>query len=849
MAGETVLIEPLNGGLVTSRDPSMLNSGELELCNNTIYRPNDDAIWKAPGRNAYNTAALATPVKGLRVLTFDTLTNPWIIAYYGSTLAYSEMLTEAQNFTTIATTFGSGATLDSVFYNNKHYLLKGVGADDGTALEGPNHAALASASGPYYRRHGLAPVVSMPPVVVNTGTGYGWPVTKSFPAGWYFFLITEVHDVGGADELESAFEGTPSPAKITLATQGVLVTFPTTLVNDGTDSQGTPLINAWRVYMSTALGTQPDLSVDAVQPPFPSLDSYSMVAEVTYVAGAQTTIIGQGGTQVGPRFPGAEVDVTSTWTIKSNDRLDDSLNAGTSTIGAKYAAYTFGFTTVTGAVAGISVEVKWRCVAIGNVIAAQHSLNVALTKTAAGANTPIGGTTRSTGTQGTTSYRIDTFGGPQDTWGTTWALGDINGAAAFGVLVTSVTGGTYTTLVDYVKVTVYSGVIRFGQPYPVVSINVGDEIIVESANSEPPVASTGDVFESQMMVNDLTNRAIMRYSIPDKVEYFPKDYYLQFSSKEQDVVTCVRRLGNKAIVGLKHQLYRVNYLPRQLDAEFDRGRSVEAISETHGIIGAQAAALFSPPDKPQMLAYVSSQGIHATDGYQTTTLSEDLDWQNTVAQAFLDTCLLINYPKLYSLVLYYTPFGAVSDLKKKALWFNYHPSHVKSNGKLLVSGPNDVWAASVTMARRNNEWTMLTGHLTDGKVYVEDREYDSDDSNARAAVDIRTRRLFQAGIGYETTTERVWVRHSASSPAITWTCNTRYQNTDGDLVLPTDWFTDTFTTTLKTLSRLDGIHVLGESHQYQLTTPDLGASGNSGNSISYIGVEVGGHGLQDNPSA
>ena len=42
-------------GVVTARDASLLGEGEVAKADDCIYRPNDPAIWKAPGRTAYGT--------------------------------------------------------------------------------------------------------------------------------------------------------------------------------------------------------------------------------------------------------------------------------------------------------------------------------------------------------------------------------------------------------------------------------------------------------------------------------------------------------------------------------------------------------------------------------------------------------------------------------------------------------------------------------------------------------------------------------------------------------------------------------------------------------------------------
>ena len=44
----------MSGGLVDSKDPSLLAEGELSRADDIVYRPNDPAIHKAPGRKNFN---------------------------------------------------------------------------------------------------------------------------------------------------------------------------------------------------------------------------------------------------------------------------------------------------------------------------------------------------------------------------------------------------------------------------------------------------------------------------------------------------------------------------------------------------------------------------------------------------------------------------------------------------------------------------------------------------------------------------------------------------------------------------------------------------------------------------
>src|SRR5690349_21022659 len=219
MAGENLFVEPVNGGLVNVRDPSLLRPGELVQCDDMHYLPNDQALYKVKGRTKYNTTAAPAAIQGLRHLLFDDVTDV-LLAHYGTSYAYSVFDDEVESggtpFTVLATTVGQGATLDAVHYNNKHTLLNGMHADIGSAADGPNQVLKSSY---IMRRHGLAPVASWGTTAPALVTG-SWPNDSDLPLGWYFFIFTEVHDAGGADEVESTFNGTPAAINVTASNKG-----------------------------------------------------------------------------------------------------------------------------------------------------------------------------------------------------------------------------------------------------------------------------------------------------------------------------------------------------------------------------------------------------------------------------------------------------------------------------------------------------------------------------------------------------------------------------------------------------------------------------------------------------
>ena len=188
-----------------------------------------------------------------------------------------------------------------------------------------------------------------------------------------------------------------------------------------------------------------------------------------------------------------------------------------------------------------------------------------------------------------------------------------------------------TVRVDYIAAKVsYNGTTDSSVQFPSVVYTCGDEVSQVGKNGPPPSSSTGDIFQGSLVVNDLDDASLIRYSYPGEPESFPSTYYLNFETRENDAVRMIKVVNNRLIVGLDSSLWRVNYLPNERDAQFDRGLATECISRDYGVINPMCCCTFTPDGPSELLAFVSDQGIHYTDGYNFTTLTDGIDWRTDV---------------------------------------------------------------------------------------------------------------------------------------------------------------------------------------------------------------------------
>lgn len=279
-------------------------------------------------------------------------------------------------------------------------------------------------------------------------------------------------------------------------------------------------------------------------------------------------------------------------------------------------------------------------------------------------------------------------------------------------------------------------------------------------NGIPPIATTGDIFEDSLVLNDVSDKTKIWYSWQDEPHKFPLFNYIRFETKEADEVTLIRSMGQHIVVCLRDSAWRVDFLPRPADSEFDIGRVKTQIEDALGCVGPQAGALFNAGNGIQ-LAYISRYGLVFTDGYTWDIVTDDLDWNETVNITKLPQAILINNPKMYRLEMYYASHG--SNVNDKALYFHYHPFHNKSDNsfRAKVSGPIDIPSECAFVANIGDQHRVLVGQS--GTLYLQGGGVEWRDGQS-PAFSIRTGDLYLAGQGQEYKLNRLWIHHPQSLP-------------------------------------------------------------------------------------
>lgn len=671
---------------------------------------------------------------------------------------------------------------------------------------------------------GLRPVTTAPTIAVQSAQSTGWSVTKG--AGTYWILITEIFspiaDIKAAEKnpnlrpriIESAYLAADPAAKdqalsiglpiaaviTTVATQNIKITFPTP-VNNGTDGY---YATHWGVYIYGPSADRPSLaSMRRCQ----TVSIYDTTGNPNTCTLSDTTPT-QGG------YPSTVADGPPLWVgggtgFTNSNRMvgapDDyaasSRNGGSTKSIVENGSVTLSaFKSVVGAtdfsssapyngypVIGIEVRVRAWANASGDTVG-HAAYWFYLSDSSGTKKTPL--IIQQIGLK----HEEHVHGGMTDKMGVAWLYSDIPGIK-INIGHYNTDGKTELDF-DAVTVTIYynTATVNFDGPaYRVVTYR--DQVgmtVSDPAKLTPPACSTGDFYEGSLVLNDIDKINRIVYSLPGDPEAFPKPYELSFNTKKRDKVTLIKTLGPILIVGMENSIKRVNYLPRETDTDMQSGIAHEDIVGDHGIPGPFCAVKFDMPGVGITLAYVSSAGIFITDGRNSTPLNNDFNWASTVKLSALSTAIMRVYPKEKWIALYYCPAGAVHNRNTRVLYFCYQADKIKPGNLLPAVGPCVVSARSACEAYVDGTHYLLTGHETDGYVYVEDSGttipsgYKATQTATASTLGdgkagsgdvvltpfIRSRKMYPAGIENDAREDRILLLYSPYGTSVTKTATT-----------------------------------------------------------------------------
>jgi len=342
---------------------------------------------------------------------------------------------------------------------------------------------------------------------------------------------------------------------------------------------------------------------------------------------------------------------------------------------------------------------------------------------------------------------------------THWALYSTAGGGLFptGAEISEVALGV--TFIDDLRTT-NGAPLPSGATYEVWVANIFGTTQVTPRWGPPPIATTGDVFEDSLVLNDISDPSLIKYSFPDSPHAFPAFNFIRFETREHDEVKVIRRMGSVIMIGLRNSLWMVRILPRPEDAQFNTTRVKQQVEGALGVVGTYAATTFSY-GQGLRFAYVSVGGVVVANEASWDVIDDDIDWRNTVEIDLLSSAVLKDNPKKYRLELYYTPKGGTSNTE--ALYYHYHPFHSKGGGgsfRAKVTGPINVKGDDADIATLGTDKRMFTASVA--QLFLEDEGSGDESSAGGINYNIKTGDDFLYGIGGEGRVDTFWVHHDAN---------------------------------------------------------------------------------------
>lgn len=707
--------ERLNRGLVNIRDPAELEAGELSGGRNFTYFPGDPAIYRSTGRAAFGTAtAAAGEVDGLRHITFDTGDSYLVAMVTGATQAKYRIAPVGDTgvFSDLATIATAGSTLEAVHFRNRYFLFNGASQDVSATAVNSNLVVYLSATAvgttPSARQHGMLPVLATPTTATAAGT-FSQPVT-----GYYEYWTTEIAKLtqDSADfQMESTFAGTPVTVFVSSTAMVPQIQRPD-IVNPG-------ITTGWQIYRSTKKDS-------ASEKRFPT--GFLIGANISTAANTFNDTL---TVSTASAFPGNYNGIADSATyfngmgasataLGSDNNVDGVMSTTGITNIKQQGVYGFNLGGFTGSVVGIEVTFE----ALVNTGTTSLGVILARKRQASGVWAPgkYGGVmgmndkdlhaVRKSVVIGTVRQVI-TLGGPTDRWFPSnhpVPFADSDFGTDLMVVFTLQDSVATTLNVDYVTVKVYyGGAIDSVIPFPTVVYTFGDITAQIGKNGAPPAADTGDVYEDTLVTNDKSNLGWIRYSYPGDPEAFPALYYVDFETADNDRVRLIKTVNDRLVVALDNSAWRMNYLPSERDASFDRGKSKAPISRSFGCVSPMCATVFTRDGGGEELAMVSHKGIWSTDGFSFNWLSGDVEWRAFISLTVTSFPIaLINDAENSKLAFFYR-----NDAGGNETYFrvdlHYDKDSYRSGGALRVSGPTymrNYEVAGGTYAALKSAWSV-----------------------------------------------------------------------------------------------------------------------------------------------
>lgn len=286
--------------------------------------------------------------------------------------------------------------------------------------------------------------------------------------------------------------------------------------------------------------------------------------------------------------------------------------------------------------------------------------------------------------------------------------------------------------------------------------------IPEPQNLPPPIFRSIATFEGSLV--GVADRSLY-FSETGTPHYFPASYVLPFRPTWGGQARCVRAVNKVLMVFFDHDAFRINTLPKAADSFFDPGIVQEHVAN-FGTCSPLGACRFSGWGGVEMIFFASRGGPMITDGNSFDQAVRNMDWDDLVPPANIQTSVALDNPDRFRVEYYFE--DSVGNWRR--LDFYYGQSMVTQERgfpELIWTGPHLAPGPGTfgTLAEVGKVWT--GSRSATGFVYREDEGFedaaDLVDASGTVRFRARTGRFYADGINSQCTIGRVFVSKAAVS--------------------------------------------------------------------------------------
>ena len=760
---------PMNGGLVTSRDPSDLNPGELVQAKGIYYKPGDTGrAHILPTRAVFNSTPIIGngPIFGVAVCQFDSGGTDRILAYQGlggppitSSVVYSGTPGATGTLSTaLITGLSASATRLSVcHFDDRWYIANGY---DAIRVIGRDSTGSIRKAGM------IAPTAA--PIAYTSLSTTG---AKTRASGSSVLSGTWT-DAGSAWDTSDRTFARCELSALNATAAAIYYTFPSTAFTTGyvevkwvlhtTRTSPAPGPQGGDGGRGDGSGPQGIGGGDAT--------GVNAKMEIWYKKDGSTPSVGSDGTVTGGTLLGSwtTFDRHHMRSVRTSQAAISGLTNGTDNltglrivivfkylsgtkladariydISASNGIPTAAFTTTTG--------MYYAYTEVDSVNSLESPPSPSVFVTGTGINNVLLGLPSSTQGTGVKNSNTNFFRIYRTTDGGTEG-------ESMGVICNDVAPEpTLTSFTDD-----FSVIDKDTQATPLLrmlSISSNREGETNYFLDEPPPnLKTLTSWEGSLVGTSISQPRSLYYSEAGYPESWPTiNSIVKFPIPERDeIVNCVT-VGDTLMIACTNAIITLTSLPRVLDGVFNAAAAVPMKGQP-GCVGQYAITTYSVAGEPRAV-WVSPYGIHETNGVNSRRLTNALNWAATVNAATLSTAVLQWNQKTLALKFAYDSDGGGTN--DSFLLLHMAPEHQTENGP-KITGPFTASINCLASSEVAGVYREYSGHVSDGKVYLEE-------STGAEAVTIETARIYGAGKLLRVTKGNL--RHSdmpAETCSITW---------------------------------------------------------------------------------